>query len=99
MADEDIVVFRLEGVGSFAVPVPVLDDYAVPSTPAHAAAAVGADCAGALGFEPVPIILSDDFLRGRTARRRELVIDRYGCVGLPDRAAPFEVSEGSAGSG
>jgi hypothetical protein len=34
--------------------------------------------------------LEADFLRGRTTRRDELVIDQFGCVGLPDRSAVFE---------
>lgn len=80
MPDEDIVVFRLEGVGPFAVPVSVLGTYTMT------AAADG----GAPSGEPVPLILTGDFLRGHTARRADLVIDRYGCVGLPDQAAIFE---------
>jgi hypothetical protein len=91
MGIEDVVVFRLEGVGPFAVPLRVLDDYLVPAAAADRPLAPFDEGSGALGgFEPVPIILEADFLRGRTTRRDELVIDQFGCVGLPDRSAVFE---------
>lgn len=70
-ADEEIVVIRLEGLGSFAVPVDALEAHRLPI---H-----DLDRDGAAAVEAVPTILCQDFLRG-VGRRHELAVDRFGGV-------------------
>lgn len=73
---EEIIVIRLEGQGTFALPVDVLRPYLVPDAD-ETVAAPRSD--GELGA--VPVILREDFLLGATPRRDDLVVDAFGCVG------------------
>lgn len=96
---EDLVVLRLEGLGAFAVPVTVLDGFRVPEAPPAdgvRAAGEGGIATGA-GFRAVPLILDGDFMRATTGRRRELVVDRLGCVGPIGHAARAPGSDRAGG--
>ena len=79
-ADEELLVIRLEDLGSFALPVALLLDHRLP---AHD---LGHERPTAA--EAVPTILAQDFLRG-TGRRDHLAIDRFGGVHTPDGQPPF----------
>ncbi len=72
---EEIIVIRLEGQGTFALPVDVLRPYEVPEADQAIAAPRSDDELGA-----VPVILREDFLLGATPRRDDLVVDAFGCV-------------------
>lgn len=68
--DEEVLVIRLEGLGSFALPIATLEAHRLPAPdPAGETAAVDA----------VPTILRQDFLRG-VARPQDLAVDRFGGI-------------------
>lgn len=88
MPNEEVVVIRLEGLGTFALPVAELRRYGVPEmAEEHDVVAYSATAAA------VPVILTEDFLRGCTSGRHELVVDRFGAVSRPGHP---EVLEGRA---
>lgn len=71
--DEEILVIRLEGLGSFALPIAALEAHRLPAPdPAASVAAVDA----------VPTILRQDFLRG-VGRPGDLAVDRFGAIHTP----------------
>lgn len=87
-SEEPVVVFRLEGLGAFAIPVAALRAYQVR---AHDSDPAGARAPA--GFEPVPVILHEDFLCGSTTRRTDLRVDGNGCIGVPGRPSVFDGAE------
>ncbi|MCU1496615.1 MAG: hypothetical protein JWM47_568 [Acidimicrobiales bacterium] len=83
---EEIVVVRLEGLGTFAIPVACLDDYRLADQPAVDG---GGPVAVPAPVDAVPVILEQDFLRGATSDRSRLTVDRFGGVHRPEGGHVF----------
>ena len=77
---EEIVVVRLEGLGTFAVPLAVLDEHRVPASAERGAAMDLGEVDAAGGTGAVPVILREDYLHGATSRRGDLVVDAFWYV-------------------
>ncbi len=73
---EQIIVIRLEGLGTFALPAATLRPYLVPETPV----AIASESRSDLELGAVPLILREDFLHGAMSRWDDLVVDGFGCV-------------------